>query len=428
MRRHSFATAVQMPTALFLLGVTLVLLTTPVAQVQGADQYVDINNPTGLPDITQNQNNNAIPGGICAAATMSNFMWDLSDAHSVGARTLVNHPPSRNPPENWPMPFANWSANSLALRGSLVWAIYGNGLQDGNPAKVNGHGTEAGTVMYLAWRGYLYNSSTNPNGLSVRTYNKGDATYQTLYSLVLGANNVAIDENVAAHIFWHNADGTVVMNGDPPNCPCKSRHSLGVAGVNYPSQGDPGNQHIYFTNGWGSEQMLDDPVNASYYDLYNNIIIDNSAGNNPNNRFRIPAGAAANGPARLGLNMNNDLVRGIDNSDNSDYVEMYQIAVVKPGGSPEVGVELHLAGSQNEFRYSVYNPELVPMEHFFLEIGPDVLSGLKSLTNRGSAGLERRVLGPCRHDQQSGQLAGPNGRPRRRSRSLRPAIRCPRWR
>jgi hypothetical protein len=118
-----------------------------------------------------------------------------------------------------------------------------------------------------------------------------------LYGLVLGADNVVIDENVAASIFWHNADGSVVMNGNPPS---KSRHSLGVAGLNFPSQGDPGNQHIYFTNGWDSEQDLPNPVSASYYDRYDNIIIDNSGGNNPSNKFRIPAGAALNGPPGSG--------------------------------------------------------------------------------------------------------------------------------
>jgi hypothetical protein len=124
MRRHSFATAVQIPPVLFLflLGVTLVLLTAPVARVQGADRYVDINNPTGLPDITQN--NSPVPNGICAAATMANFMWDLSDAYRVGNQPLVNHPASQDPAQNWPATFGNWSADSIALRDDLAFWIY----------------------------------------------------------------------------------------------------------------------------------------------------------------------------------------------------------------------------------------------------------------------------------------------------------------
>jgi hypothetical protein len=76
--------------------------------------------------------------------------------------------------------------------------------------------------------------------------------------------------------------------------------------------------------------------------------------------------------------VNNTLVHGIAKSNNADYVEMYQMVLVKPGGSPEVGLELHPAGSQNEFRYRVYNPELVPMEHFFLELALQVHATLNS--------------------------------------------------
>ena len=347
--------------------------------LQAEDRFVDPHNPTGLPDITQADQ------PICAAATSANFMWDLSDAHRVGTQPLVDHPPSQNPAQNWPATWGNWSADSLALRDSLAHLIYQEPSNFLWWQVGAGNGVEGGIEKYLANRGYKYSRGVfgggNTGGLSVRSYNKGKATYQTLYSLVIG-NNQIIDENVAAHVFWHNADGSVVMKDGE-----KTRHSLGVAGV------DTANQHIYFTNGWQTEQNLADPVSRCYYDRYDNIIIDNSGGNNPDNKFRIPAGAAIN-PAPAGCpqqqgqgpgghpNSNNDLVRGLGNdSANSDYVEMYEIVVVKPGGSPEVGLVVNPSGYENEFRYRVYNPEVDPMEHFFLEVGSDVLSNGLSLSH-----------------------------------------------
>ena len=368
-----------------LLVAAAIVFSLTVVDLQAGDRFVDTHNPTGLPDITQSQvqDGTEVKGGICAAATAANFMWDLSDAHMVGTQPLVDHPASENPVQNWPTTFGNWSADSLALRDSLKFYIYQQtGSFLGVQVWSGGNGTAGGVEKYLANRGYKYSRGIfgggNPNGLSVRTYNKDEATYQTLYGLVINGDNNPIDENVAASMFWHNPDGSVVMNDNG-----KSRHSLGVAGVNYPSTGDPGNQHIYFTNGWGTQQDRADPVSNCYYDRYDNIIIDNSGGNNPNNRFRIPAGAAVNpappgcAPLRGHPNSNNDLVRGIGTkSAKSDYVEMYQITLVKPGGSPEVGLEVDPAGSQNQFRYRVYNPEIAPMEHFFLEVGSDVLNGL----------------------------------------------------
>jgi hypothetical protein len=70
-------------------------------------------------------------------------------------------------------------------------------------------------------------------------------------------------------------------------------------------------------------------------------------------------------------------VRGIANSNNADYVQMYQYISVVCDGSPYVILSVNPATQTlNEFTYTVTNPDSSPMEHFFLEIDPIVLSNL----------------------------------------------------
>gem|GEM_PF-885356 len=346
-----------------------------IQKTQAATVFIDSVNPTGIPDIHQSNPMNAGNGnGICGAASMANLLWNWSETPpydgSAGGQRLVDHPNSAAPPQNWPATFGNWFADSLTLRNRLETLIYGTAN--------NGFGQAGGTTRYIKERGHLFSSGffgfgANPNGLSVRTYNKGQATYQGAYNSLLNAQNQVLFAEVETHWVWHTPDGNFVQNNGG-----KSRHALSVAGLDapVPANNDPGNRHIYVTNGWGSHQGQPNPVSTAYYDLYTNIIIDNSGGGNPNNRFRIPAGAGANN----GGAGNNMLVRGIANSNNAgnqaDYVEMYQYLVVKRGGSPDVGLEVTLSGTQNIFTYRVHNPEPNAQHHFFLQIAPGVLNQL----------------------------------------------------
>lgn len=355
-----------------LIVLLLAVLVLPLPAI-GATVYLDSANPTGIPDIHQSMPMNLGNGtGICGAASMANLMWNWSETApydgSAGDMRLVDHPNS----PTWPAGFGGWAADALALRNRLETLIYGT--------MNNGWGHEGGATRYINERGHLYSSGflgtgigANADGLSVRTYNRGAATYQNLYSWLLNLQNQPLLALVETHWVWHTPDGNFVQNNND-----KSRHALGVAGLDAPvaANNDPGHRNIYMTNGWGSHANQANAVSTAYYDFYDNIITDNSGNNNPNNRFRIPAGAGAANGGRG----NNYLVRGIANSNNAgneaDYVEMFQFLVVKKGGSPEVGLQVLPQGPQNRFEYQVYNPEPQPQHHFFLEIEPDALQQL----------------------------------------------------
>jgi hypothetical protein len=309
-------------------------------------------------------------------------MWEWSDVapYNAAVPTLVPHPASANPPEAWPATFGNWAADARSLRTTLETLIYG-------PGQNNGYGTAGGMTKYLKNTGFNHINgvqnflgvSGRTDGLSVHSYNRAKATYQNLFNSVVSTNgngqNALLFALSIASIVWHNADGTFVNNMGS-----KSRHALTLTGVDVPdaSMNDPGNSFLYFSNGWSNFSALPNPVSTAYYDQYTNLTIDNSGNNNPDNKLRINANAA-NNPGGQG-NSNNYLVRGIANANNADYVQMYQYISVVRGGSPYVILSVS-PGTQtlNKFTYTVTNPDSSPMEHFFLELHPTVLSNLTPL-------------------------------------------------
>ena len=340
---------------------------------------MDVNNPTGLPAIDQSMPAIAAhQGGICAAAAAADVMLDWSDTppYNTAVPTLVPHPASANPPQAWPGTFGNWAADARSLRTTLETLIYG-------PGEDNGYGTAGGMTKYLKNTKFDHINgfqnalgvSGRTDGLSVHSYNGSKATYQNLVNSVVSTNgngqNGALFALSIASIRWHNADGTFVTNDGS-----KSRHALVVTGVDVPdaSRNDPGNRLIYFSNGWSNFSANPNPVSTTYYDQYTNLTIDNSANNNPGNTFRINANAA-NNPGGRG-NSNNYLVHGIANSDNADYVEMYQYISVVQGSPYVIASVIRPTPTLNQFTYTVFNPDSAPMEHFFVEIDPMVLSNL----------------------------------------------------
>lgn len=339
----------------------LATLLTALGPVRAELVLIDTRNPQGIPDITQTGSpiNN---GGICAAASAANLLWNWSEFApydgSAGGQRLVPHAGDAS----WPAGFAAWSADSLALRNRLVTEIYGTGN--------NGHGTTGGLTRYIKDRGHLYDSGFfgyggNPNGLSVRSYNGANgATYARLYDSLYHADGSLKYAHAMTSWVWHLPDGSFVSNNNS-----KSRHSLGVAGMDVPRPGanDPGHRQIVLTNGWGSQQDRPDPVDAEYYDSYVDI--------STNNRLRIPSGNGDNNDG----NGNDYLVRGITGAAEADYVEMYQFIVIKQGGSPSVGLSLQPADpGYRRVDYRVHNPEATAQYHFFLEMDARLLSMLGS--------------------------------------------------
>ena len=371
-------------------GFLLVLAASSPA-TRAAVLYMDASNPTGVPAIDQFMPAIAAhQSGICAAAAAADVMWEWSDVapYNTAVPMLVPHPASANPPEAWPATFGNWAADARSLRTTLETLIYG-------PGQNNGYGEAGGMTKYLKNTGFdhinavqnLLGVSGRTDGLSVHSYNGAKATYQNLFNSVVSTNgngqNALLFALSIANIVWHNADGTFVNNMGS-----KSRHALTLTGVDVPnaSQNDPGNNFIYFSNGWSNFSANANPVSTAYYDQYTNLTIDNSANNNPDNKFRINANAANNPGGRQ--NTNNYLVRGIPNSNNADYVQMYQYISVVRGGSPYVILSVTPATQTlNEFTYTVTNPDSSPGEHFFLELHPAVLSNLIPL-------LSSNVLAP----------------------------------
>ena len=358
----------------------LLVATQPAARAEPL--FMDSTNPTGLPAINQSMPAIAAHvGGICAAAAAADVMWEWSNVapYNAAVPTLVAHPASVNPPQAWPGTFGNWNADAQALRTTLETLIYG-------PGQNNGYGEAGGMTKHLKNTSFnhingfqdLIGVSGRTDGLSVHAFNGAKATYQNLFNSVVSTNgngNTALlFANSIANVSWHNPDGTFVNNMGS-----KSRHALTLTGVDVPnaSRNDPGNSFLYFANGWSNFSMNPNPVSTAYYDQYTNLTIDNSANNNPDNRLRINANAAAN-PGGQG-NSNNYLVRGIANSNVSDYVQMYQYISVVRGGSPYVLLSVNAATEAlNKFTYTVANPDSSAMEHFFLELDPGVLSKLST--------------------------------------------------
>ncbi|MBL8352451.1 MAG: PEP-CTERM sorting domain-containing protein [Burkholderiaceae bacterium] len=345
------------------LAAALAALLTLLAPVRAELVLIDTRNPQGIPDITQTGSPIA-NGGICAAASAANLLWNWSEFApfdgSAGGQRLVPHAGDAN----WPAGFGAWSADSLALRNRLVTEIYGTGN--------NGHGTTGGLTRYIKDRGHLYDSGIfgfggNPNGMSVRSYNGANgATYARLYDSLYHADGSLKYAHAMTSWVWHLPDGSFVSNNNG-----KSRHSLGVAGMDVPRPGanDPGHRQIVLTNGWGSQQDRPNPVDAEYYDTYVDI--------STNNRLRIPADNGDNNDG----NGNNYLVRGIPGADiadaEADHVEMYQFIVIKQGGSPSVGLSLQPSDpGYRRVDYQVYNPEATAQYHFFLEMDARLLSML----------------------------------------------------
>jgi hypothetical protein len=341
---------------------------------------MDANNPTGVPAIDQFMPANpAHAGGICAAAAAANVMWGWNDVapYDTAAPMLMAHPAVANPPQAWPATFGNWAADARTLRTTLETEMYGQGQN-------NGYGEKGGMTRYLKTTGFndinqvqsLLGVSGRLDGLSVHSFNHAKATYQNLFDSVVqtngnGQNALRLALSVAL-VSRHNPDGTFVNNNGS-----KSRHALVLAGVDVPdaSQNDPGNRFVYFSNGWSNFSANANPVSTAYYDQYTNLTIDNSANNNPNSRLRINAGAVNNPGGRQ--NDNNYLVHGIANSNNSDYVEMYQYVSVVRGGTPYVILSVsQVSQTLNEFTYIVANPDSSPVEHFFIELDPVVLTNV----------------------------------------------------
>jgi hypothetical protein len=353
------------------------MLAAPAAFAQFT--YIDVANPTGLPDLTQRRE------PICGAAAFANTFWNWSAFPPFNAAThpLAAHTNRYN--------FAvNWGSDSDVLVQGLAVRMYG--ARQGN-TRAGGPGLHVGAMRQARDNAQAYNEDTYPNGLSLHwTGLFRNIKYSALQTLVAAAN-----ENAVLEVKGFQANSLFVEH-----CPGISLgHALTVTGLN------PTLSRLLVSNPWGNHAAPGDPnppVTTGYYDGHAIDTTDdlirfprNGIGNaalvarfdvgpgpptataataTPTPTFTPAATGTAPTPARTCTPVPNQTAASVR------AIGIYR---VKRGGSPHVTATITDAAASQSLRYRVVNPDSSdPIYHVYILLDPAAIDVVQAYLAAGS--------------------------------------------